>query len=1027
MKESNRGKSLCFWQLLLTLVTSLNFCQAEEIAKPNVVAFLVDDMGWRETSVPFHTEVSELNRRYHASRMVRMAVEGIKFIQAYSSAFCSPTRVEQVDVYLLGGQSNMQGVGKIAEIPTEIPKEIPYTYFWTGEKFEPLVLGQTKISSRIAEFGPEVGFAIHMASAKKPVYLIKYHASGMPLHHGWNGDKWEGEEPAPGRRNFYPGEKSVDANVGTLYAAMRNQFQSGVKHLSEQGFTPTVRGFVWMQGEQDSKNEVSAKAYATSLKHLRQRLSEDMNTVPDLPLVFGQVLPHEPSLERFVHRQEIREQMAACDSSSNKPEAMKNTKMVSTDGFSLLPDTVHYDAAGQLKLGEAMAVAMKQVLSGVTANDDQPVPAVTQLKVPESSLCKTLQWKGVAIEEEDFCIWGASPIFADGQYHLFAARCPETNVDPAWRKSSEIAQYTADKPEGPFVFRRVVLQGTGKNGDWDAIAPHNPEIKKIGNKFALCYIANSDFHQPPHPLNQQIGMMVADDVNGPWKKVGGDGLVLSPSADPEHFSHGKQVVNPTLIQIGTKYHLYFKTGGAIRGTTVYGLAVSDQLTGPYRMLDKPITTNGVTIEDGTIFEWDGKICLLTTDNHGDTTGITGGGALWVSDDGVHFKSQWTQLGYQTIDHYYSEYDSQRVTKVYGKQAKFERPKVLCIENRPAWLYAPSGWNITGGKRTVNHVLKIELNPTDSPTPEVPTLRVMTFNILQGAEDAGNVGFENRAFGGSRLDEIADVIKLAQADVVGVQEDCDSDKLLQALGDEWQRIGSVYSRFPLKQISVDPYLTVVEVELPDRKDVTFVNCHWFPPRGGYGPDLAQLELRANPMVDHSEAVAKRIIEKCSVPNGARGYNATLQPLRAAIESGKTVILTGDFNEPSHLDWTERYAKEGSDRWVKNPTGKPLRFAVEWPGSIQLADVGLKDCYRIIHPDEVLHPGITWTPKYPDNTLGRRPYGDQVLDRIDRVYHSGDCLRPIAAEVVGEAKAVADLAYSGRWPSDHRAVVITFEYK
>ena len=73
-------------------------------------------------------------------------------------------------------------------------------------------------------------------------------------------------------------------------------------------------------------------------------------------------------------------------------------------------------------------------------------------KVPESSLAKALVWKGVAIEEPDFTIWGASPILADGKVHLFAARWPEANVDPAWRKSSEIAHYVADKPEGPFRF-----------------------------------------------------------------------------------------------------------------------------------------------------------------------------------------------------------------------------------------------------------------------------------------------------------------------------------------------------------------------------------------------------------------------------------------------------------------------------------------------------------------------------------------------------------------------------------------------
>jgi len=64
-----------------------------QVARPNIVFFLVDDLGWQETSVPFHTEVTELNRRYRTPHLQRLAAEGMKFTQAYASAVCSPTRV----------------------------------------------------------------------------------------------------------------------------------------------------------------------------------------------------------------------------------------------------------------------------------------------------------------------------------------------------------------------------------------------------------------------------------------------------------------------------------------------------------------------------------------------------------------------------------------------------------------------------------------------------------------------------------------------------------------------------------------------------------------------------------------------------------------------------------------------------------------------------------------------------------------------------------------------------------------------
>lgn len=335
------------------------------------------------------------------------------------------------------------------------------------------------------------------------------------------------------------------------------------------------------------------------------------------------------------------------------------------------------------------------------------------LPVPTSSFARALRWQGFAIDDPAFTVWGASPIAVDGTWHLFAARWPEIGVEPAWRKSSEIAQYSASQPQGPYHFQRVVLAGTGQPGDWDAFGAHNPEVRRCGDQFVLLYIANSDFHQPPHPGNQQIGMLVADSVHGPWHKVGSNGLILGPSNDPAHFSHGRQVVNPTLLQLGAKFHLYYKTSGHERGTTQYGVAIADSLVGPYVHASAPITGDGVCIEDATAFAWHDKICLLTTDNVGAVTGKRGAGALWVSDDGLHFKPEWTQLGFDLIPSYFADYRAATATHIYGHEPKFERPKVLCVNGEPAWLFAASGCNVRGGKRTLNHVLQVRLQPGDS--------------------------------------------------------------------------------------------------------------------------------------------------------------------------------------------------------------------------------------------------------------------------------------------------------------------------
>lgn len=59
---------------------------------PNIVVFLVDDMGWQDTSVPFWKQRTELNRRYRTPNMERLAREGVKFTNAYAQPVCTPSR-----------------------------------------------------------------------------------------------------------------------------------------------------------------------------------------------------------------------------------------------------------------------------------------------------------------------------------------------------------------------------------------------------------------------------------------------------------------------------------------------------------------------------------------------------------------------------------------------------------------------------------------------------------------------------------------------------------------------------------------------------------------------------------------------------------------------------------------------------------------------------------------------------------------------------------------------------------------------
>ena len=67
--------------------------------RPNVVVFLIDDMGVMDTSVPFLTDSEgkpkryPLNNYYRTPSMERLASQGIRFNQFYAMSVCSPTRI----------------------------------------------------------------------------------------------------------------------------------------------------------------------------------------------------------------------------------------------------------------------------------------------------------------------------------------------------------------------------------------------------------------------------------------------------------------------------------------------------------------------------------------------------------------------------------------------------------------------------------------------------------------------------------------------------------------------------------------------------------------------------------------------------------------------------------------------------------------------------------------------------------------------------------------------------------------------
>lgn len=79
--------------LLVSLSGLLGLASNSLANQPNILFFFVDDMGWQDTSVAFHSEPTKLKEVYHTPNMQQLANRGLLFTDAYACAICSPSRV----------------------------------------------------------------------------------------------------------------------------------------------------------------------------------------------------------------------------------------------------------------------------------------------------------------------------------------------------------------------------------------------------------------------------------------------------------------------------------------------------------------------------------------------------------------------------------------------------------------------------------------------------------------------------------------------------------------------------------------------------------------------------------------------------------------------------------------------------------------------------------------------------------------------------------------------------------------------
>ncbi|MFZ5811845.1 MAG: sialate O-acetylesterase [Thermodesulfobacteriota bacterium] len=239
------------------------------------------------------------------------------------SSASGPGIPRDMDIFLLMGQSNMSGRGRLGDVsPTAAPEGV-WMYANSGQwkpAAEPVddAAGQVDEVSLDANagYGPSLAFGMTLRELTgRPVGLV-------PCAKGASGiDAWL---PSTSR--------------GTLYG-------SCLARAREAGRHGVVRGVLWLQGENDAMRQGLAEAWPGRFETIVAALRTDLGDAA-LPVVFAQ-LGADPDDARFRFWEAVKKSQAAV--------AIAGTDMITTED--LPHDGVHFTAQGYALLGARLARA----------------------------------------------------------------------------------------------------------------------------------------------------------------------------------------------------------------------------------------------------------------------------------------------------------------------------------------------------------------------------------------------------------------------------------------------------------------------------------------------------------------------------------------------------------------------------------------------------------------------------------------------------------------------------------------------
>ena len=273
------------------------------------------------------------NTRWQSNRLRCLSRWGAAF------SFCAGVSLlrsaDVADVFILAGQSNMEGRAHQRDLPESLRRTQHDVLFFSTDHWTSLAPGSSTRPASPDGFGPEISFGRTLADQwpkGRKVALIKHGPGGTSLAVDWR------------------------APSGPQLAKMLAKVTAALAALDEQGTPYRLRAFVWVQGERDANNREDGERYEERLREFFALVRTTLHA-PDLPLIVARSTPRS------------RPQRIAIEAVRNAQEkivgATARAVLVDTDDLTVFeepaPDgsivAVHFDAPSLVKLGQRLAAA----------------------------------------------------------------------------------------------------------------------------------------------------------------------------------------------------------------------------------------------------------------------------------------------------------------------------------------------------------------------------------------------------------------------------------------------------------------------------------------------------------------------------------------------------------------------------------------------------------------------------------------------------------------------------------------------